>query len=65
MKWEVEFTEEFGAWWDSLVDAEQESIRASVLLLGDFGPNLRFPHSSGINYDEHLEALRKEGLNDG
>lgn len=121
MKWEIEYTDEFGAWWDGLADPEQESVRASVKLLGDFGPGLRFPHSSGINgskhdhmrelrvqhagrpyrvlyafdprrcailliggdktgndrwyeenvpfadrlYAEHLEALRKEGLNDG
>lgn len=121
MKWEIEYTDEFGAWWDGLTEAEQESVRASVKLLGNFGPGLRFPHSSGINgsrhdhmrelrvqhagrpcrvlyafdprrcailliggdktgndrwyeenvpladrlYDEHLAALRKEGLNDG
>ena len=39
MQWEVEYTDEFGAWWDALTDAEQELVRASVRLLGDFGPN--------------------------
>ncbi len=29
--WEVEFTEEFEAWWDSLGEDEQESVAASVL----------------------------------
>ena len=48
MKWEVEYTDEFGEWWDGLSEAEQESVRASVKLLGDFGPKLPFPHSSGI-----------------
>ncbi len=53
MEWEIEYTDEFGAWWDGLVDAEQESVRASVKLLGDIGPNLRFPHSSGVNGSRH------------
>ncbi len=53
MQWEVEYTDEFGEWWDSLKEAEQESIRSGVMLLGTFGPNLRFPHSSGINGSKH------------
>lgn len=53
MIWEIEFTDEFGAWWETLSDDEQESVRASVKLLGEFGPSLRFPHSSGINGSRH------------
>lgn len=53
MTWEIEFTDEFGAWWDGLGDGEQESVRASVKLLGELGPNLRFPHTSGINGSRH------------
>ena len=53
MKWEVEYTDEFGDWWGALTEAEQEAIRASVKLLGEFGPNLRFPHTSGINASRH------------
>ena len=32
---------------------EQESINYSVLLLADRGPNLGFPHSSGIATSKH------------
>lgn len=53
MNWEVEYTDEFGVWWDTLTEAEQESIRASVKLLGEFGPHLRFPHTSGIESSKH------------
>ena len=53
MSWEIEYTDEFGDWWSNLVDFEQESVRASVKLLSEFGPNLRFPHSSGINGSRH------------
>lgn len=53
MAWEVEFTGEFGAWWDIISAEEQESVRASVNLLRVFGPTLRFPHSSGVSGSRH------------
>jgi len=53
MKWEVEFTDEFGEWWDGLDDAEQDSIDVSVRLLEMCGPALGFPHSSKINNSRH------------
>lgn len=53
MEWDIEYTDEFGKWWDSLSLEEQESVRASVKLLGDFGPRLPFPHSSSIKGSQH------------
>lgn len=60
MIWEIEFTDEFGTWWNTLSDEEQESVRASVKLLGELGPTLRFPHTSGINGSrhDHMRELR-------
>lgn len=52
-KWDVEFTDELGSWWMDLTEAEQISIDASVRLLEEKGPNLGFPHSSGINGSKH------------
>ena len=52
-KWEVEYTDELGAWWDDLTEAEQVSIDSSVRLLEEKGPNLGFPHSSGIEGSKH------------
>ena len=52
-KWEVEYTDEFGAWWADLTEAEQVSIDASVRLLEEKGPRLGFPHSSGIKGSRH------------
>jgi len=52
-KWDVEYTDEFGAWWAALTEDEQESIDASVLLLEAKGPHLRFPFSSGIEGSRH------------
>jgi hypothetical protein len=58
--WEVEFTDEFAEWWDTLSADEQESARASVSLLREFGPTLPFPHSSGVSGSRHshLRELR-------
>jgi hypothetical protein len=53
MTWDVEYTDEFGAWWAQFTDAEHESLAASVGLLESYGPHLRFPHTSGINGSRH------------
>jgi len=45
MEWEVEFTDEFGEWWNDLNEDEQEDV---VKLLQESGPSLRFPYSSGV-----------------
>jgi len=46
MSWEIEYTDEFGQWWASLTEAEQESIDTSIGLLEALGPTLKFPHST-------------------
>lgn len=53
MSWDVENTDEFGEWYGDLSDADQDSVRFTVGLLMGKGPNLRFPHSSGINNSRH------------
>jgi len=60
MEWDVEYTDEFGEWWDRLTEGEQESVRAGVRLLGDYGPTLPFPHSSGVkgSRHDHMRELR-------
>jgi hypothetical protein len=52
-KWEVEYTDEFGEWWASLSEGQQESIDASVRLLEEKGPDLGFPFSSGVEKSRH------------
>jgi hypothetical protein len=51
--WDVEYTDEFGAWWDALSEAEQESVDVSIRLLEARGPRLGFPDSSGIVGSRH------------
>jgi hypothetical protein len=58
--WEVEFSDEFGQWWDTLTAAEQKSVDFSVSLLQQAGPTLRMPHSSGVETSRyaHMRELR-------
>lgn len=53
MEWEVEFTDEFGRWWDTLDEPVHVSIDAVVRLLEVRGPQLPFPYSSAINGSRH------------
>jgi hypothetical protein len=60
MKCNVEYTNEFGSWWDSLSEDEKEDVAAIVGLLEEKGAGLPFPFSSGIegsNYP-HMRELR-------
>src|SRR3990167_992114 len=61
-RWEVEYTDEFGAWWQGLSEAEQVSVFASVGLLEMHGPQLGHPHSSGIASSRHsrMRELRTQ-----
>lgn len=53
MEWNVEYTDEFENWWDSLDEDEQESVASCVLLLEARGPMLGYPFSSGIEESKH------------
>ena len=62
MRWEVEYTDEFGAWWGQLSEEEQVSLAATVMLLELRGPHLGFPHSSAVHGSRHahLRELRTQ-----
>jgi hypothetical protein len=53
MAWDVEFTDEFGEWWEGLTSNEQASVDFTVRLLEAKGPSLDFPHSSQIKGSKH------------
>ena len=53
VNWEVEYTDEFGGWFVTLSESDQDAIDFTVDLLMAQGPQLRFPHSSGINTSRH------------
>jgi len=53
MAWEVEYTDEWEAWWATLTEPEQDSIAAVIGLLEDNGATLPYPYSSGIETSRH------------
>jgi hypothetical protein len=53
MGWEVEFTDQFGEWWDALDEAEQVSINAVVLVLERLGPALTRPYADTVEGSRH------------
>jgi hypothetical protein len=58
--WEVEFTDEFGDWWNKLEETEQIKIDAAVRMLEKYGPDLPYPMSSGVtgSRHSHMRELR-------
>ena len=58
--WKVEQTDEVKKWWEGLAGSEQDDIVATVNLLKEDGPHLRFPFSSDIrgSRNGHLRELR-------
>jgi hypothetical protein len=61
MAWDIEYTDEFEAWWMKELDhAERESVAAYIALLEDRGPALEHPYSSGIQGSRysHIRELR-------
>jgi hypothetical protein len=60
--WEVEYTDDFGAWWNTLNEAEHEAVAFSVNLLRQAGPSLGFPHTSGVYGSKHnsMRELRSQ-----
>ena len=51
--WDIEFTDEFEAWWDGLTPEEQESVAFYVGLLEAQGVRLDYPYSSKIIQSRH------------
>jgi hypothetical protein len=62
MAYEVEVTDEWRAWFDTLSEEEQEEVAATIGLLERLGPQLPFPHSSGVASSRHsrMRELRTQ-----
>ncbi len=61
MAWEVEFTDEFEAWWGDLSQDQQEEIDAKVELLQEHGPILPRPHADRIESSRHSNMKELRG----
>lgn len=60
MPWEVEFTDEFEEWWETLTASEQEDVRVAVDALGELGPQLGRPFADTVKGSRHanMKELR-------
>ena len=60
--WAIEYTDEFGGWWDGLRESEQDALVASIGLLEELGPNLGRPHADHIKASKHtnMKELRTQ-----
>jgi hypothetical protein len=60
VRWDVEYTDEFEAWWETLGEQEQEAIDAAVELLEQRGPALRRPLADTVHQSRHsnMKELR-------
>lgn len=64
MAWEVEYTDEFEAWWDNLDIDEQRRITAAVIKLEERGPALGRPlvgEVIGSRHGKNMKELRPPG----
>jgi hypothetical protein len=60
--WEVEYTDRFDEWWQTLAEDEQESLRATIKLLRQLGPLLSRPHADTVKRSRHsnMKELRTQ-----
>lgn len=58
--WEVEYTDQFGEWWDELPADQQKQVAASVHLLAERGPGLGRPAVDTVTASRHpnMKELR-------
>lgn len=60
MGWEIEFTDEWGEWYWSLTEEQQDAVVARLEMLEDQGPTLGRPTAAEIDGSKvpHLKELR-------
>ncbi len=60
--WEVEYTDEFGRWWDTLTEEEQDAVAVGVELIRQIGPGLPRPYADVLKGSKHsnMKELRTQ-----
>lgn len=66
MTWLVEYTDDFGVWWETLSALAQDDIATVVGVLEQRGPRLPFPYSSAVagSRHGHMRELRVQSGGD-
>lgn len=62
MAWEVEYTDEFGKWWEKLSETEQRAVIPAVGKLEEKGPSLGRPLVDTLSGSRHpnMKELRPQ-----
>jgi len=63
--WEIEFTDQFGDWWESLSEDQQEALDARVSLLAEGGPGLGRPLVDQVTSSRHTNMKELRASSDG
>ena len=63
--WEVEYTDEFGAWWQSLPEDVQESIAHDIGILESVGPGLGRPQVDTVKGSRYANMKELRTQHDG
>lgn len=60
--WNVEYTDEFGQWWQTLTEKERTDLTATIELLEQFGPKLARPYADTLKGSKHsnMKELRTQ-----
>jgi hypothetical protein len=60
--WEVEYTDEFEQWWQTLTENEQEDLVVSIELLRNLGPALPRPYADTLKGSKYsnMKELRTQ-----
>lgn len=63
MTWQVEYTDQFQAWWMRLAQPERDALDQAVIKLEEFGPALGRPFVDTIQDSRHpnMKELRPRG----
>lgn len=63
--WDIEFTEQFEAWWDSLTERQQRALDARVEMLAENGPRLGRPTVDHVEASRHPNMKELRASSDG
>jgi len=60
--WEIEYTDEFEQWWQTLTEQQQIDLVASVEVLAQLGPQLSRPYADAVKGSKHsnMKELRTQ-----
>ncbi|HEY7029765.1 MAG TPA: type II toxin-antitoxin system RelE/ParE family toxin [Thermomicrobiales bacterium] len=63
MAWEVEYTDQFGEWFEGLDSKNRARVRAAINVLADIGPGLGRPFVDTLKGSRHpnMKELRPRG----